>query len=89
LGETRFLALGQQVEAQAGDAVEPLVGFHTRQTKGGPAFEREQVARVAQELGDDLLGFRIGRRGGGRGRWALAGWRRGLFQRAWQQAGYG
>ena len=43
--------------------MEPLVGFHARQTKGGPAFEREQVARVAPELGDNLIGYRSGRHG--------------------------
>jgi len=41
---------------------------------------------VAQELRDDLLGLRLGRRRGGRGRGALAGRCRGLFSRAWQQA---
>jgi len=34
VGETRFIALGEHVEAQAGDAGEPLVGLHARQTKG-------------------------------------------------------
>ena len=69
--------------------MEPLVGFHARQTQGGPAFEREHVARVVHELGNDLIGFRVERRGYDRGRWALAGWCRGLFHRAWQQACHG
>jgi hypothetical protein len=63
VGETRFIALGQHVEAQAGDAVEPLIGLYARQTKGRPACEREQVACMAQELGDDRIGFRRSRRG--------------------------
>ena len=69
--------------------LEPLVGLHACQPKGRSAFEREQVARVAHELRDDLLGFRRGRRRSGSGRWAWTGRDHGLFDRTWQQTCHG
>ena len=79
LGEARLIARGEEVETQAGHVLEPLVGLHTSQPKGRPAFEREQIARVAKELGDDLIGFGRWRRAGVPRRWALGGWRLGSF----------
>src|SRR5215831_3387756 len=67
LGQARVVALGHQRQTHTGHVVEPLVGLETRQAKGRSAFEREQVAGVAQECGDDRIGFGP-RRGGRRAR---------------------
>ena len=88
LGESRLIARGKQVETHAGYVLEPLVGLHTSQPKGRPAFEREQISGMAKELGDDLIGCGLWRRAGVPRRWALGGWRRGLFSRTGQQAGH-
>ncbi len=52
-----IIALGQEVETEAGDVVESFVSLHPRQAKRRPAFEREQIARVAKELCDHVVGF--------------------------------
>ena len=88
LGQARVIALGEQVETVLGHVLEPLVGLHARQTKGWPAFEREQIAGVAQEVCDDLIGFGLWRCEGVPRRGTLGGWRRGLFERTWQEAGH-
>jgi hypothetical protein len=41
---------------------------------------------VVKELRDDLIGFGFQHRGGAKGRGAVGGGRRGLFDRTWQQA---
>src|SRR5215831_8168303 len=56
LGQARVIALGHQRQTHTGHVVEPLVSLETRQTQGRSAFEREQVAGVAKECGDDLIG---------------------------------
>ena len=89
LGQARVIALGQQVETALRHVLEPLVGLQARQTQGRPAFEREQIAGVAQEVGDDLISFGLWRCAGVPRRGALGGGRRGLFERTWQQAGHG
>jgi hypothetical protein len=88
LGEARVIVLSQQVETALRHVLEPLIRLQACQTKRRPAFKRKQIAGVAKELGDDLIGFDL---------WCWAGvprsgaWgrgRRGLCERSWQQAGH-
>jgi hypothetical protein len=88
MGETRVIALGQQVQTQLSDVVEALVGLQTCQTKGRAAFEREQIAGVANELCDDLLGFGLWRCEDAPRCGTWGGGRYGFFERTGQQTGH-
>ncbi len=59
LGQTWLIALGEQVETTTGYGVEPLGGLHAGQAQGWPAFEGQEVAGGAKELGDDRIGLRL------------------------------
>ncbi len=91
LGEARGIVLGQQVETAAGHVLEPLVGLYASESKGGPAFECKQVAGVAKEVRDDLIGCGRRRAEGSAGCLALGIWRRGYVlctERTGQQPGH-
>src|SRR6267143_2339969 len=91
LGEARVIVLGQQVETEAGHVLEPLVGLYASESKGGPAFECKQVAGVAKEVRDDLIGGGRRRAEGSAGCLALGIWRRGYLlctERTGQQPGH-
>jgi hypothetical protein len=88
LGQAWLIALGQQIEAETGHLLEPLIGLEARPPKGRPAFEREQIAGVATELGDPLMGCGGGWVGGITCGWGLGDACRGCFERTGSQAGH-
>ena len=70
LGETRFIVLASRSRLTASDVGESLIGLYACQRKGEPAFEREQVARVAHQLRDNLRGWQAQPPEGRQRRWA-------------------
>src|SRR5215831_4216345 len=86
LSQARLITLCEQLKTEMGYVVEPLVGLDASQTKGGPVFEGQQVARVTKELGDDLIGVGLGCQGGDAGCWVVGDQRLRLLERTGQQA---
>src|SRR3989442_8599362 len=86
LSQARLIALGEPLETETGHGVEPLGGLDASQTKGWPACEGQQGARMTQELRDDLIGVGFGGSGGDPGGWAVGDRRLGLFERTRPQA---
>ena len=86
MGETRLIALGQQLETETRYPLKPLVGLDAGQPKGRAAFEGEQVTGMAKQLRDDLISLGLWHGEGVPRGGALGGWRRGLFERTWHQA---
>jgi hypothetical protein len=58
-GQTRVMAMDEQILAQGNYSLETLVSLDAGQAKWRSPFEGQQVAGMTEQLGDDGIGYGI------------------------------